>query len=92
MTIILDWLKWIEMESFIKTIFMYFLGFLFLTVIEKGFREDRNVYKYIIFITSSSTNSLSLKFVQMDFKILAFNKFTNSKIKLFDNVSRYNHR
>lgn len=49
MTIILDWLKWIEMESFIKTIFMYFLGFLFLTVIEKSFREDRNVYKCIIF-------------------------------------------
>lgn len=67
MTIILDWLKWIEMESFIKTIFMYFLGFLFLTVIEKGFREDRNVYKYIIFITSSSTNPLCLQFVQMDF-------------------------
>lgn len=44
MTIILDWLKWIEMESFIKTIFMYFLGFLFFTVIEKSFREDRNVY------------------------------------------------
>lgn len=56
------------MESFIKTIFMYFLGFLFLTVIEKSFREDRNVYiKCIIFITSSSTNALSLKFVQMDF-------------------------
>lgn len=48
---------------------MYFLGFLFLTVIEKSFREDRNVYtcKCIIFITSSSTNALSLKFVQMDF-------------------------
>lgn len=55
------------MESFIKTIFMYFLGFLFLTVIEKSFREDRNVYKCIIFITSSSTTALSLQFVQMDF-------------------------
>lgn len=29
---------------------MYFLGFLFLTVIEKSFREDRNVYKCIIFL------------------------------------------
>lgn len=46
---------------------MYFLGFLFLTVIEKSFREDRNVDWCIIFITSSSTNALSLKFVQMDF-------------------------
>lgn len=69
---------------------MYFLGFLFLTVIEKSFREDRNVYKCIIFITSSSTNALSL--YKWIFKILAFNKFTNSKIKIFENVSRYNHR
>lgn len=60
MIIILDWLKWIEMELFIKIIFMYFLGFLFLIVIEKGFREDRNVYKYIIFIISFLINVLSL--------------------------------
>lgn len=63
MIIILDWLKWIEMELFIKIIFMYFLGFLFLIVIEKSFREDRNVYKCIIFIISFLINVLSLKFV-----------------------------
>lgn len=60
MIIILDWLKWIEMELFIKIIFMYFLGFLFLIVIEKSFREDRNVYKCIIFIISFLINVLSL--------------------------------
>lgn len=60
MIIILDWLKWIEMELFIKIIFMYFLGFLFLIVIEKCFREDRNVYKCIIFIISFLINVLSL--------------------------------
>lgn len=60
MIIILDWLKWIEMELFIKIIFMYFLGFLFLIVVEKSFREDRNVYKCIIFIISFLINVLSL--------------------------------
>lgn len=60
MIIILDWLKCIEMELFIKIIFMYFLGFLFLIVIEKSFREDRNVYKCIIFIISFLINVLSL--------------------------------
>lgn len=48
------------MELFIKIIFMYFLGFLFLIVIEKSFREDRNVYKCIIFIISFLINVLSL--------------------------------
>lgn len=60
MIIILDWLKLIEMKLFIKIIFMYFLGFLFLIVIEKSFREDRNVYKCIIFIISFLINVLSL--------------------------------
>lgn len=71
---------------------MYFLGFLFLTVIEKSFREDRNVYKCIILLQVLQQMLWACSLYKWIFKILAFNKFTNSKIKIFENVSRYNHR